>query len=347
MKSSTASVGDTTTMGQTSLLLWDPLAAPDVKTLVLAMSKDPNPKITALLFWPGCSCPWGAAKVPTTPASREAVEREAALLAEIHSRYSDDILRTVPRRYPSLEAALPEGTMVVEALPGVSLGSRYARSRRICSRAQATRDFLWVEGWLCRMTAATTRETGPIAYGDDVVRALRSRFASDGAVENAMRILVPLASGLSRSSGPKAVVHGDLWIGNILTDDAGITGVVDWESGQLVGEPLRDVARFAVTYALYLDRRTKPGRRVRGHNVVAGEWGAGVRYALEGLGWFPELVREFVRRNLRRLGAEPSLWPGLMLLGLAEIAATADDEPWARQHLDLLNRLGESAAWQT
>ncbi len=347
MKSNTASAGGKATVGQASSLLWDPLAAPDVKTLVLAMSKDPNPKTTALLFWPGCSSPWGAAKLPTTPASREAVEREAALLAEIHSRYSDDILRTVPRRYPTLEAMLPDGAMVVEALPGISLGSRYARSRRICSRAQATRDFSWVDAWLCRMTAATARETGPVGYGDDVVRALRSRFAPDDAIESAMRVLVPLASHLGRSSGPKAVVHGDLWIGNILTDDSGITGVVDWESGQLVGEPIRDVARFAVTYALYLDRRTKPGRRVRGHNVVAGEWGAGVRYALEGLGWFPELVREFVQRNLRRLGAESNFWPGLMLLGLADIAATADDETWARQHLDLLNRLGESAPWQT
>ena len=80
---------------------------------------------------------------------------------------------------------------------------------------------------------------------------------------------------LRQQSVPRTTVHGDLWSGNILVAGGKVTGVVDWECGRVSGEPVRDLVRFALMYALYLDRRTKPGRRVVGHpGLRAGEWGA-------------------------------------------------------------------------
>jgi hypothetical protein len=188
------------------------------------------------------------------------------------------------------------------------------------------------------------QSTDRIAIGEQVLESLRTRFPADVRAARVLRALDPAAREFLERRGPKSVVHGDFWLGNILIDTAGVTGVIDWESAQLCGEPLRDVARFGLTYALYLDRSTRPGRLIRGHGVRAGEWGVGVRYLLRGAGWFPELLRGFVCRAMSRLGADPAYWRELLLLGLADIAATADDEGWAERHLELLDRLSEMAS---
>ena len=49
----------------------------------LAMSRDPNAKVTILLFPPGAARPAYVAKVPTTDAAARSVEREAEQLAEV------------------------------------------------------------------------------------------------------------------------------------------------------------------------------------------------------------------------------------------------------------------------
>jgi hypothetical protein len=52
-----------------------------------------------------------------------------------------------------------------------------------------------------------------------------------------------------------------------------------------------------------------------------------------------DLVREFVRGGLARLGADPERWREAMLAGLAEVAATADHLEFARLHWQLFERL--------
>lgn len=325
-----------------SSLCRNPLIADEVKTVALGLSKDPNPKTTLLLFWPGCSTPWAAAKLSKTERARQSVRREAAFLRELHERFSGDVLRTIPRRYPDLERGLPDGSMVVEALPGVPLSAVYARARRVGSVTQASRDFDSVERWLRGLQRTTAQGGGRIEFGERVLDSFRARFGSEAMMCRPSRTLERAARTLATKSGPRSVVHGDLWLGNVLIDDGNVTGVIDWESAELTGEPLRDVVRFAITYALYLDRRTKPGRRVRGHNLRAGEWGAGIVYLLVGKGWFPDLVRGFLQRSMARLGADPTAWPALVLVGIAEAAVMADDDQWAYRHLELLDKLRDS-----
>jgi hypothetical protein len=102
---------------------------------------------------------------------------------------------------------------------------------------------------------------------------------------------------------------------------------------------VRDLVRFAVMHALYLDRRTSAGRRVPGHpGLRAGPWGAALDFALDGSGWFPELFRGFLQDGLARLGASPERWRDAALAGIAEVAATTDDPPFARHHLELFRR---------
>ena len=50
----------------------------------LAISRDPNAKVTVLLFPPGAARPAYVAKVPTTDTAARSVEREAAQLAEVY-----------------------------------------------------------------------------------------------------------------------------------------------------------------------------------------------------------------------------------------------------------------------
>ncbi len=146
------------------------------------------------------------------------------------------------------------------------------------------------------------------------------------------------------AAGWRTVVHGDYWYGNLLVARerraVRVVGVVDWESCALSGEPLRDVARFAVSYALYLDRHVRPGHRVPGHRGLrADSWGAGLVHAARGRGWFGALVRRYLGAAAERLGISGDLWPEIMLAGIADVAATADHPDFARHHLDLLMRL--------
>jgi hypothetical protein len=92
-----------------------------------------------------------------------------------------------------------------------------------------------------------------------------------------------------------------------------------------------------VSYALYLDRHTRPGRRVRGHRRLrADRWGAGLAYAVAGEGWFPDLVRDYLMDALARLGVPTGLWREVLIAGIADVIATADHPEFARNHLDLL-----------
>ena len=69
----------------------------------LAMSRDPNAKVTILLFPPGAARPAYVAKVPTTDAAARSVEREAERLAEVHDRVTGPVSATIPKLVATVE----------------------------------------------------------------------------------------------------------------------------------------------------------------------------------------------------------------------------------------------------
>ncbi|MDQ1484440.1 MAG: hypothetical protein QOJ62_133 [Actinomycetota bacterium] len=321
---------------------WDPLTASNVHTIAIGLSKDPNPKTTVLIFWPGASTPWGAAKLPCTDGARRAVAREGAFLLEVHRAFSGPVLHTIPRRLSSFETNLPDDSMVVSALGGAPMSVGYGRRDHLRRPENVRHDLAILSAWMREMQSTTTQAHGPIELCEPILSRLRSRFGSEPITDRVVRALEPVARNLANRAGPKTVVHGDLWLGNVLVDDTEVTGVVDWESAELTGEPLRDVARFGLTYALYLDRRTRPGGRIRGHGIRAASWGIGVTHVMTGDGWFPDLLRGYFRSAMARLGADPASWRGLVLLGLADVAGSADDDAFAHRHLVLLDQLKET-----
>ena len=316
----------------------EPLDVPGMRSLVLALSKDPNAKITVLLIPDEGGRPTLAIKLPTTQVAQATIAAERGVLASLRARLPDVVLSTIP----SLERlpGLPKYALVTSALPGSPMTTRYHAWRHLGNPARVRADFLAVGTWLAGLQSAVTGPRQPVDMDGGVTSLLRRRFSEDSRLDESVAALGAVHARLRTTSTPRTAVHGDFWFGNVLFTGEKVSGVIDWEAGGACGEPIRDLVRFALTYSLYLDRHTRAGRRVSGHpGLRVGEWGAGIAWAIDGKGWFPDLVRDFVKGGLARLGAEPGCWRESMLAGLAEVAATADHLEFARQHWQLFGRL--------
>jgi aminoglycoside phosphotransferase (APT) family kinase protein len=319
--------------------LWRFVQESGLRSLVVGVSKDPNAKITVLLVSPESGRAVLAVKAPTTETAARAVETERHLLDELGRAQGPPVMQTIPRVVDTVDFH-GRPAAVMTAVPGVPMTTFYMRWRHTASRGRVAADFAAVGGWLMQFQSATAGPPAPVEMDAGVSSRLRSRFPDDERLEADLDRLAEIHTRLRRDEVPRTAVHGDLWLGNVLLEEGRASGVVDWEGGALSGEPVRDLVRFALMYALYIDRYTRAGRRVRGHNGLrAGRWGAGLEYALGGSGWFPELFRGFLSDGLTRLGASPTAWRDAALAGIAEVAAVTDDGGFARSHLELFRRL--------
>jgi aminoglycoside phosphotransferase (APT) family kinase protein len=307
----------------------------------LAMSRDPNAKVTILLFPPGAARPAYVAKVPTTDGAARSVEREAERLAEVGSRVPGPVNTTIPELVATVEH-LGRLVLITTALPGQSMLAAYHSWRHTARHEAVAADFAAAGDWLAGLYAAVggNGQASLAQLLDGVADELGRRFGSQPGADADLADLAALRDRLAGHRTPQCVVHGDFWVGNLLADGGRVLGVIDWEHASLAGSPVRDLARFATSYSLYLDRHTRPGRRVPGHRGLrAGHWGAGVEYAIDGAGWYPDLVRSFVTTGLERLGVSPSCWRDVLLADLAASATAADHDEFARNHLLLFRRL--------
>lgn len=315
------------------------LNTPGSRIVLLDGSRDPNSGVTVLLTAAGAGEPHLAVKIATTPAAADVIEREARFLVELRRRPLRKVDRTLPRHAGvfDVDGMLAVATSVV---PGVPMRTGYHAFRHLARPASVRADFAAAQDWLADLHADSMAQVAPIAMLDGVAERIAERWPDDAPAAALAERLGPLAARLASAATPRTVLHGDFWAGNLLVTGTAVTGVVDWASGELSGEPLRDVARFALSYSLYLDRHTIPGRQVAGHpGLRADGWGAGIRYAIAGQGWFGTMVRDFLAGALVRLGAPADLWRDALLAGLAEVAATADHPDFAACHRDLLLQL--------
>ena len=311
---------------------------PGLSAVVVGVSKDPNAKVTLLLVSERTGMPVMAVKVPTTPIAAAAVESERTALVDLHARHPDVGLDTVPRIVGTVELDGLRG-VVMTAVPGTPMTSEYMRRGR-SPRRRAETHLRAVSEWLASFHSVTAAGSAAIDMDADVTSGLRARFGDDDRLPDDLASLAAVHARLGTEFGARTVVHGDLWFGNVLVEGGRVTGVVDWEAACACGEPVRDLARFAIMYALYLDHGTSRGRRLRPTDRRRSlPWGAGVEFALNGSGWFPELFRTFLRDGLRRLGASPAVWREVVLAGLADVAARTDDPVYGRSHLELFRRL--------
>jgi hypothetical protein len=309
------------------------------RTVLLDASRDPNSSVTVLVMAPGEQEPHLAVKIATTRAAAAVIELEAQFLIQLRRLTLRRVGPTLPRPAGVFDA---DGLLAVatSVVPGVPMRASYHAFRHLRDPTSVRADFTAAGKWLAALHTDSLAKAAPISLLDGVAERIAARWPGDARASALAGQLGPIASRLASASTPRTVVHGDFWAGNLLVTGDTVTGVVDWASGELSGEPLRDVARFVLSYSLYLDRHTRPGRKVAGHpGLRADGWGAGIRHAITGQGWFGDLVRGFVALSLDRLGAPARLWRDTLLAGLAEVAATADHPDFAARHRDLLVRL--------
>jgi hypothetical protein len=249
------------------------------------------------------------------------------------------VIESIPRILDVVEYR-GRPAVVMTAVQGMPMTTTYLRWRHTASSGRVAADFAAVGSWLAEVQRGTARESAPLDMDGGVASRLRSRFPNDERLGADLDRLAEIYARLRQNTVSRTAVHGDLWFGNVLLAGEQVSGVVDWEAAATSGEPVRDLVRFALMYALYLDWRTRKGRRVAGHpGLRADSWGAGVEYALNGSGWFPDLFRRFIGDGLARLGASPASWRDATLAGIAEVAALTDDEGFARLHLELFRRI--------
>lgn len=307
----------------------------------LAVSRDPNAKVTILLFPPGATRPAYVAKVPTTDAAAGSVEREAEQLAGVGSRALGPVSTTIPKVVATVEH-LGRPVLIMTAMPGQSMLAAYHSWRHTARRATVAADFAAADGWLGGLhgAAAGSGHASLAQLLDGAADVIGRRFGSRPDVDADLADLAGLRGRLAGHRTPPSVVHGDFWPGNLLIERGRVLGVIDWESARLAGTPACDLARFVTSYSLYLDRHTRPGRRVAGHpGLHAARWGAGVEYAINGTGWYPDLARSFVMTGLERLGVPASCWRDVLLADVAAAAAAADHDEFAWHQLMLFRRL--------
>ena len=317
----------------------DLIAMAGMHSVVLALSKDPNAKVTVLFIPSGSSEPELAMKVATTESAQASLAAERRVLVEVRSALPGDVLATMPA-VSELPHAPEHLALVTTALQGTPMTVRYHSWHHVASPAAVRQDFAMAERWLAKFQASVSGEMNPIELTDHAAGILFQRFGAEDRFPPVMDRLIAIQKRLGAQRSPRTPVHGDFWFGNLLLGGDEITGVVDWEAGMVAGDPVRDLARFALSYALYLDRHTRPGRAVAGHSgLTAGNWGAGIEYAIGGEGWFPDLFRSFLQNGLVRLGADPERWRDAVLAGLVDVAATADHIEFARSHWRLFDRL--------
>jgi hypothetical protein len=317
--------------------------APVVGGLVLGIDADPAAKVTQVLF-DSTGSPRAVTKVARQPAVESALRAEHEVLTQLHCRPLPGLESTVPRPL-LLEQVAGRLVLATTAVPGGPLSVRYYRPGHVSDPAAVEHDFALAGAWLARFQRITWQSQlvfGPDSY-DEWVRPVLDRYRKvvgwgPGEDELAGR-LADLCADLAGVAVPLVAVHGDYAIGNLLVDGIGtqITGVVDWELGQACGLPFTDLLKFVASYGSFLDRAAPPRRgQLRGHpgwSDAARCWGGpgtwpnrvGLLYAFTGTGWFPQLVRQFLREHLARLGAPPEITGVVLPLFVAHQATVLDN----------------------
>ena len=312
-----------------------------VSGVLISASRDPDAKLTFVVTSEDTRHGERlAVKIPATAAAGEAVDREGRMLVQVRRLGLGPLAATVPRYVESLDV---EGrpVLVSTAVPGTPMSVGYHSWSHTAHPATVRRDFDAAFAWLEAFQASTDRAGAGADWPGQVLDAVRGRWDGHAALPSAALRLEAARDHLRDAGCATTAVHGDFWFGNLLLDETGaVSGVVDWENAAEHGSPLRDTARFVLSYALYLDRHTRPGHRVLGHRGLRRTgFAPGIEYALCGTGWFPALVRSTLEQRLARLGVSPRCWYDVALAGIGEVVASANADEFGAGHLELLAAL--------
>ena len=210
------------------------------------------------VFAPDSAEPILVAKTPRLPGDHDFIEREANNLRAL-ALVGDHGIEHVPRvvMYRDWHGSK---LLVQTALPGRPMSPAFVRERPdTCLRTvmrwvtqlhRGTRAFPAGRTHSMRTTVAQT------------LRVLERTLSGDARdmdlVQRTRHVLRPLADHVL----PRVFEHGDLSSPNILMDDAGRMGVVDWELADPAGVPAADVFFFLTYMAFAREDATQTHQQV-------------------------------------------------------------------------------------
>lgn len=286
-------------------------------------------------------------RVATTPSAWAAIEHETRMLVELRRRRLGPVESTLPR-YVATRYLDGHPAVVSSSLPGRSMAVGCHRWMHTARPELVRRDFRLAGSWLARFQDASFAPSVATTWGAEVGAALERRWCGHPELADALVRVARATRGIDGVVLEQCVVHGDFTADNVLVDEAAddgrgaVSGVLNWTRGELAGSPLRDLGCFAAAYSAGLDHATRPGHRVLGHPGLRRTGPApGLRHTLLGHGWYARVVREYLTAGLTRLGLPAARAGDVLVLAIAEIAATSHDPHSAEDHLAVLAELPE------
>ena len=216
------------------------------------------------LFAPESTEPVLVAKTPRLPGEVGFIEREATNLQAL-ALVGEHGIDCVPRvaMYRDWHGSK---LLVQTALPGRPMSPAFVR-------AQPDMCLATVMDWVTRLhqqtrAFATGREDSTRAIIAQTIGVLERGLSGDEHATELVRrtrnTLTPLADHVL----PRVFEHGDLSSPNILMDDAGRLGVVDWELANSVGVPAADVFFFLTYLAFAREDATQTQQQVNAFSTA-------------------------------------------------------------------------------
>jgi hypothetical protein len=327
---------------------------PPTGGLVIGMDKAPNAKVVLMLF-DAAGNPSVIVKTGRTDENDVQLRAEFDVL----SHFWDGGLRArIPQPLGLFEVG-ERLCLAQTALPGRPMTAVYYTPGHVSNRAAVTGDFAAATDWLGefhRHTAQTpiSLEEWRATEFADLMKLYRAKVGYNGREEPLFALIDDRMDALKEAKVPQTGLHGDFWMGNLMLgggkrgQQTTITGVIDWELGGPTGTPIHDIYKFPTSYGFYLDRTVPWAKgKVKGHpgrEDTSGRWrsysswpnmlGFGHSYfgsadmvhrgsadmVHRGQGWFPDLVRSFIRERESALGIDPALTPILFCCFLVDQA---------------------------
>jgi hypothetical protein len=241
----------------------------------------------------GSRRPLFTAVIADREESTAAVEHEGRLLVELRRGDYGPAALVAPRHIGVAEHC---GRPVLLLSPpvGPPLGSAGRRPTR--------RDVAAVVEWLVALWDGGRQNRCPPDLGAAAVDALLTRHSSEAERAGILDRLCVARARVSRVRVPQTMSHGALSPDRVTVTQDRVTGVDDWGRGTIAGDPLRDLAGFAVACAdLRMDFLLSSRRSVA------------------------TALRAGIRRGLTALGVDTQLGGELLLLAVAEHAAATDE----------------------
>jgi hypothetical protein len=151
----------------------------DGRVACLALSKDPNAKVTVLFFRPGEDTPGYVAKVPTTRIAALRVQLEGSTLASLDRKPLGALGETIPQVTAVVEH-MGWPVLVTTALPGRIMLASYHQWRHTSRPATVKADFDAAGRWLAEWQRhVATGRTGLSLMIEGVAPEISRRFGDD------------------------------------------------------------------------------------------------------------------------------------------------------------------------